>query len=722
MGKKGDGFSTRFNHNTQEVIIQPSRRTRRPWMLIGFAAMICVLLLMAVFAVVFQAGKLNAVYERDLPELYRTRVDLENSTRLRENVVRDWTIYTRQVHVIDRKIGSLSLVNSLVGDPSDHILLGIFERDRTKRKMEAALHFYIAAANGHPDGYRLYKALNIPTEDYEELYQQFVQLHEVNGDLGLMRLGQYYLGADAFKIARRMKTRLRFDPPNDYIWPRQAQAEDLAYTNFQMASMCGLSSAYEWRAETARYYNFTVQRENALKQRANNQLRSLAQRYGVDQDAYCQRYHLNDALDLFKEYYMNRVVVQYESLLQGWDGRTNPCDLEIGNFSDEECDEFDAVVRSGDYGVASNIPTFRELLLLIEDTYNERGRGGDWRGRVYGDSRSRGRSGQIYGGSGAQPYRNAPGAQADWNVDTYADDGLPKDCLPDGVTGECPSRADALSCDDAAAYHFNRGVADMAVGRVNRARDKFNRAITVGRPCQSEYAELAAKRVAALNLTCEYTVDSLARISRGYANNPQGGAIIDLRTRQRALAAKGFYKGEIDGEYGPETRAAVRQYQRELGFSETGDLTPIETVYLVCSAAQVNADSKSTNTLGIMYVAGLGVVQNTDAGLRLLKQAAARGNTDAKFNLALIYGSGTVLSSYKLCGIVENLQIADAYLREASNAGHLPAQRLVRMFGQYSPTERWKRIRDDLLLNEFYLDRLEPVGEACRPNPGPLTP
>ncbi len=633
---------------------------------------------------------------------------------------------TRQAHVIDRKIDSLSLANSLIGDPSDHIFLGVFERDRIRRKTDAAMHFYMAAANGHPEGYRLYKDLNIPAQDYVELYQQFVKLHQINGDQGLVRLGQYYLGKDAFRIAKRMTTKLRFSEPNDYIWPRQKQAEELAYRSFHMASICGLTSAYEWRAETARFYQLTPERENALRQQANGELEALANQYGGgEQDAYCERLYLNDLIELLKKEYVERATVTYEESLDEWDGRTNPCDAGIGDFTDEQCDEFDDAIRAGLVGVSSNVPSLAELLRRFEPNEWFDDSGDIWgrdRDRDYDD---RGGRSSRRPSSSSQVYRNNPGGMSDQNIRTPSDDGLPAptddidECVSYTASGVCEARASALSCNDRSKYHFNRGEADMAMGRIRNARQKFDRSLTVGRPCQSEYAVLAGKRLAALNLTCEYTIGSLARISRGYASNPEGGAIIDLQSRQRALSAKGYYEDEIDGEYGPATRQAIRDFQREFGFSETGDLTPIETVYLMCSAAQVHADRKSMNTLGIMYIAGLGVVQNTDAGLRLLKAAAERGNTDAKFNLALIYGTGTVLSSYQLCGLVENLPIADAYLREAANEGHRPAQRLIELFGALGPTARWQRVKEELELNSFYRDRLEMVGEGCRPNPGP---
>lgn len=39
---------------------------------------------------------------------------------------------------------------------------------------------------------------------------------------------------------------------------------------------------------------------------------------------------------------------------------------------------------------------------------------------------------------------------------------------------------------------------------------------------------------------------------------------------QRALARRGFYRGEIDGDIGPGSRAAIRSYQYDRGLEVTG--------------------------------------------------------------------------------------------------------------------------------------------------------
>jgi len=43
---------------------------------------------------------------------------------------------------------------------------------------------------------------------------------------------------------------------------------------------------------------------------------------------------------------------------------------------------------------------------------------------------------------------------------------------------------------------------------------------------------------------------------------------------QQVLAQQGYYRGQIDGVFGPETRAAIAEYQSSRGLRVTGALTP----------------------------------------------------------------------------------------------------------------------------------------------------
>ncbi|WP_306252652.1 peptidoglycan-binding protein [Parvularcula sp. IMCC14364] len=310
----------------------------------------------------------------------------------------------------------------------------------------------------------------------------------------------------------------------------------------------------------------------------------------------------------------------------------------------------------------------------------------------------------------SKAFRDNPGG-----VNARAETAIAPNCVGSNAPENCIDRDAFLTCADKSRYWFNRGEAEMARGNTGLARAFFSRTIEDGRQCGAESAVLASRRLAALNLTCEYSPESLARIARGAGAD---GDVISLEIRQGALSALGHYQGTIDGRYGPQTRRAVSEFQRELGFQETGDLSPLETVYLVCSAADNARDRNAKNVLGVMYVTGLGVVQNTDTGLLWLKDAAESGDADALYNLAIIYGSGTVLSSYRLCDVVESVDRADAYLIEARAKGHPIAKKLLETYGRERPQVRWDRIKQEELEKvAFYNERFKPLTASCGPVP-----
>lgn len=48
-----------------------------------------------------------------------------------------------------------------------------------------------------------------------------------------------------------------------------------------------------------------------------------------------------------------------------------------------------------------------------------------------------------------------------------------------------------------------------------------------------------------------------------------GDVVVDV---QRALARRGYYRGVIDGDLGPRSRAAIRSWQADCGLPVTGQL------------------------------------------------------------------------------------------------------------------------------------------------------
>lgn len=291
----------------------------------------------------------------------------------------------------------------------------------------------------------------------------------------------------------------------------------------------------------------------------------------------------------------------------------------------------------------------------------------------------------------------------------------------------CATGQDGPDAPSLARCWLNVGDAYQAVGRTEEARDSWDESLIAGSYGGGAQAALTAQQrlqTAVLTLSCPTSPQSLNRIAYGAAQSQDSGDIIQLLSRQRALGALGFYSGPVDGSYGPVTRRSVRDFQREMGFDQTGALTPQETVTLICHAALNARDADSQNLLGIMFATGLGVEQNIDSALEWLDTAADRGNGGANFNLALIYGTGSVQGSYRLCGLIESPERADSYLRRAADLGHERAIRLRREFVATGgdSAARWSQISQALLSeaersgDRFYIAWQQRIDEARREN------
>ncbi|MGF1543780.1 MAG: peptidoglycan-binding protein [Parvularculaceae bacterium] len=277
--------------------------------------------------------------------------------------------------------------------------------------------------------------------------------------------------------------------------------------------------------------------------------------------------------------------------------------------------------------------------------------------------------------------------------------------------GVCEEAEDVRQSMRAARYYLHLGDAESALERWSRSRRHYRRAIEIGSPTGSQASIYAAKRIQFQSMTCNYDQTSLARISRDYEKNSLG-ALIKMKQKQQALRALGYYNGEVDNQHSAATRAGVRSFQADLWFDQTGVLTAEQTVLLICGGAQIAKDVGSQNMLGIMNATGLGVRQNTDFALNWLEIASQRGDADASWNLAMMYGTRTVLSSVLICDAVQNEERADSYLDEAVTGGHPAAKVAKSKFPRDDAATRWRKLRGDLNAPEA----VERVGRGCNPN------
>ncbi|MEM1104335.1 MAG: peptidoglycan-binding protein [Pseudomonadota bacterium] len=273
---------------------------------------------------------------------------------------------------------------------------------------------------------------------------------------------------------------------------------------------------------------------------------------------------------------------------------------------------------------------------------------------------------------------------------------------------ECDRTESAKQHAAIARYWLNRGDAELSVGRIEKARSFYSKAIDAGTEYGAPASTIASRRLSIATLPCvESTPGDRARIGRDY--HKLHGDIITVRMRQQALKALGLYSGDVDGKYGPSTSASVRAFQRELGFDENNALTPIQTVFLICSAAHTARDRKSQNVLGIMHALGLGVSQNTASAIDWFSEAANRGDGDAAWNLAVLFGAGLVYSSFSLCDVVESPERADSYLELAAAAHHTDAIIAKTRYPHDPPHVRWGKLAVDLKAGKA----LKKVGSGC---------
>jgi peptidoglycan hydrolase-like protein with peptidoglycan-binding domain len=67
--------------------------------------------------------------------------------------------------------------------------------------------------------------------------------------------------------------------------------------------------------------------------------------------------------------------------------------------------------------------------------------------------------------------------------------------------------------------------------------------------------------------------------------SPRHLSTTEVRKIQQALDDKGFKSGRVDGSWGPETEAALKDFQRWAMLSPTGEVDPISITVLGLNVA-----------------------------------------------------------------------------------------------------------------------------------------
>ncbi len=124
-----------------------------------------------------------------------------------------------------------------------------------------------------------------------------------------------------------------------------------------------------------------------------------------------------------------------------------------------------------------------------------------------------------------------------------------------------------------------------------------------------------------------------------------------VRQTQRELKAEGYYHGRIDGIAGPQTRGALRQYQRDNALPVTGRLTASTANRLGANRPSNESQSAGNSVTGEYSHAGHAVAGGTTGMVHQMQQGnvgsgVAQFGTGVK-NGAVSVGKGTAHGAEK---------------------------------------------------------------------------
>ena len=113
----------------------------------------------------------------------------------------------------------------------------------------------------------------------------------------------------------------------------------------------------------------------------------------------------------------------------------------------------------------------------------------------------------------------------------------------------------------------------------------------------------AAKKVASAKAASGKATKTTARrkgkVSRSPARSYQQAPTADrLKEIQQALASKGYYKGEPNGEWGADSADALKRFQAEQNLMPDGKINSLSLIALGLGPKRLTAKSDSTPQAG----------------------------------------------------------------------------------------------------------------------------
>jgi peptidoglycan hydrolase-like protein with peptidoglycan-binding domain len=120
-------------------------------------------------------------------------------------------------------------------------------------------------------------------------------------------------------------------------------------------------------------------------------------------------------------------------------------------------------------------------------------------------------------------------------------------------------------------------------------------------------------------------------------DSSQRSSGMSIRHAQQVLKDKGYYKGDVDGKYGPETRAALEKYQQDENLTVSGRLDSDTAARL--GPAKKASSAAGSPIQGAKSAAKEGYSEAKETSTTAVKQETKKASGAVKEGLGAVKGN-----------------------------------------------------------------------------------
>ena len=172
----------------------------------------------------------------------------------------------------------------LSASQSDNLMIGVYDQYHRNKYDDAALFYVFAALNGYQEADGLLRGLSLTLEQSNDVKNRLIDVHQMNGGAGFLKLGQISLD-ESFQKPGPAAVADRFYYRYSAYLPTRSNSQAFIY--FQLAASCGYGEAYDWLTYMAPIDGLSPEYKDELRQNAGDALANLLDQYNVDKAEFC---------------------------------------------------------------------------------------------------------------------------------------------------------------------------------------------------------------------------------------------------------------------------------------------------------------------------------------------------------------------------------------------------------------------------------------------------